>query len=176
MCIRDSALGDSGGAAVGDDLEQHVVAAVLGRVHPLDVPHIGQPVEMQRPLAELHAPYSERNGFSRLGQEMRVNEMRRGGVSMLMRTPLALFSVAALAGCGVTAPSRHDAASIAAAPAAVVASPLEPAAQFQGSQVRYADGAVIGATGGAGLGAMSAYSSAGVLCTIGGPLCMMVVV
>jgi hypothetical protein len=107
---------------------------------------------------------------------MRVNEMRRGGVSMLMRTPLALLSAAALAGCGVTAPSRQDAASIAAAPAAVVASPLEPAAQFQGSQVRYADGAVIGATGGAGIGAMSAYSSAGVLCTISGPLCMMVVV
>ena len=107
---------------------------------------------------------------------MRVNEMRRGGVSMLMRTPLALFCAAALAGCGVTAPSRQDAASIAAAPAAVVASPLEPAAQFQGSQVRYADGAVLGATGGAGIGWMSAYSSAGVLCTIGGPLCMMVVV
>jgi len=65
---------------------------------------------------------------------------------------------------------------MAAAPAAVVASPLEPAAQFQGSAVRYADGAVIGATGGAGIGAMSAYSSAGMLCTIGGPLCMMVVV
>jgi len=93
-----------------------------------------------------------------------------------MRIPLALLSAAVLAGCGVTAPPRQDAASIAAAPAAVVASPLEPAAQFQGSQVRYADGAVIGATGGAGIGAMSGYSSAGILCTIGGPLCMMVVV
>jgi hypothetical protein len=93
-----------------------------------------------------------------------------------MRTPLALLCAAVLAGCGVTAPSRQEAASVAAAPAAVVASRLEPAAQFQGSQVRYADGAVIGATGGAGIGAMSAYSSAGLLCTIGGPLCMMVVV
>jgi hypothetical protein len=93
-----------------------------------------------------------------------------------MRTPLALLCAAVLAGCGVTAPSRQEAASVAAAPAAVVASRLEPAAQFQGSQVRYADGAVIGATGGAGIGAMSAYSSAGMLCTIGGPLCMMVVV
>jgi hypothetical protein len=93
-----------------------------------------------------------------------------------MRTSLAFFCAAALAGCGVTAPSRQEAASVAAAPAAVVASRLEPAAQFQGSQVRYADGAVIGATGGAGIGAMSAYSSAGLLCTIGGPLCMMVVV
>jgi len=93
-----------------------------------------------------------------------------------MRIPLALLSAAVLAGCGVTAPPRQDAASIAAAPAAVVASPLEPAAQFQGSQVRYADGAVIGATGGAGIGAMSGYSSAGILCTIGGPLCMMIVV
>ena len=67
-----------------------------------------------------------------------------------MRTPLALLCAAVLAGCGVTAPSRQEAASVAAAPAAVVASRLEPAAQFQGSQVRYADGAVIGATGGAG--------------------------
>ena len=102
--------------------------------------------------------------------------MRRGGVSTLMRTPLALFSAAVLAGCGVTAPPRQDAASIAAGPAAVVASPLEPAAQFQGSAASYADGAMVGAVGGAGLAGMSAYSSAGVLCTIGGPLCMMVVV
>jgi hypothetical protein len=93
-----------------------------------------------------------------------------------MRAPLALLCAAVLAGCGVTAPYRHDAASSAAAPDAVVASPLEPAAQFQGSHANYADGAVIGATGGAGIGAMSAYSSAGLLCTIGGPLCMMVVV
>ena len=94
----------------------------------------------------------------------------------MMRTSLAFFCAAALAGCGVMEPSRQDAAPVAAAPAAVVASPLEPAAQFQGSQASYADGAVIGATGGAGIGAMSAYSSAGVLCTIGGPLCMMIVV
>jgi hypothetical protein len=91
-----------------------------------------------------------------------------------MRTPLALFFTAVLAGCGVTAPHRQDPA--AAEPVAVVASPLEPAAQFQGSHANYADGAVLGAAGGAGLGAMSAYSSAGILCTIGGPLCMMVVV
>jgi hypothetical protein len=93
-----------------------------------------------------------------------------------MRAPVALLCAAVLAGCGVTAPQRQDATSPAAAPDAVVASPLEPAAQFQGSHVNYADGAVIGATGGAGIGAMSAYSSAGLLCTIGGPLCMMVVV
>src|SRR6185369_13817312 len=144
-------------AAVGDDLQQHVVAAVLGRIHPLDVPHIGQPVEMQRPLAELHASYSERNGFFAPGQRNALCAR-----SNRMRTPLALFFAAVLAGCGVTAPHRQDPATATAEPVAVVASALEPAAQFQGSHASY-DGAVIGATGGAGLGAMSAYSSAGIL-------------
>jgi hypothetical protein len=92
-----------------------------------------------------------------------------------MRTPLALFFAAVLAGCGVTAPHRQAPAAATAEPVAVVASPLEPAAQFQGRHASY-DATMIGATGGAGLGAMSAYSSAGILCTIGGPLCMMVVV
>jgi hypothetical protein len=92
-----------------------------------------------------------------------------------MRTPLALLFAAVLAGCGVTAPYREDRAAAQAEPVAVVASALEPAAQLQGGRASY-DGAMIGATGGAGLGAMSAYSSAGILCTIGGPLCMMIVV
>src|SRR5580765_1707901 len=162
----DHALGDAGRAAVGDDLQQHIVAAVLGRVHPLDVPHIRQPVEMQRPFAELHAPYSERNGFFAPGQ--RNAPCAR---STRMRTPLALFFAAVLAGCGITGLHRQDPAE----PVAVVASPLEPAAQFEGGHASH-DGAVVGAAGGAGLGAMSAYSSAGILCIIGGPVCMMVVV
>ncbi len=92
-----------------------------------------------------------------------------------MRTPLALLIAAALAGCGVTAPHRQDPGQAAAGPAAVVASPLEPAAQFNGSNANYADGALVGAAGGAGIGAMSGYASAGLLCTIGGPLCWVVV-
>src|SRR3954452_7516360 len=169
-CGLDHALGDARGAAVGHDLEQHIIAAVLGRVHPLDVPDIRQPVEMQRPLAELHAPYSERNGFLAPGQR---NASRAR--SNRMRIPLALAFAAVLAGCGVTAPYRQDRGAAQPEPVAVVASALEPAAQLQGGRASY-DGAMIGATGGAGLGAMSAYSSAGILCTIGGPLCMMIVV
>ena len=93
-----------------------------------------------------------------------------------MRTFAGLFLAAAVAGCSVTDLLLQDPAPAAASPVAVVPSPLEPAAQFQGSAASYADGAMVGAVGGAGLAGMSAYSSAGVLCTIGGPLCMMVVV
>ena len=92
-----------------------------------------------------------------------------------MRIPLTLFLAAVMAGCSVTDLLLQDPAPIAASPVAVVASPLEPAAQLNGGHANYADGAFVGAAGGAGLGAMSAYSSAGVLCTIGGPLCMVVV-
>jgi hypothetical protein len=59
---------------------------------------------------------------------------------------------------------------------AIVASPYEPAAQFNGSNANYADGAVIGAAGGAGIGAISAQASAGLVCTIGGPLCLIVMI
>ena len=93
-----------------------------------------------------------------------------------MRTPLALLCAATLAGCGVTDLQWEAPAPVAASPVAVVASPLEPAAQLNGGHANYADGAFVGGAGGAGLGAMSAYSSAGMLCTIGGPLCMLVVV
>lgn len=92
-----------------------------------------------------------------------------------MRIPLALLCAAALAGCGVTDLQWDGPAPVAASPVAVVASPLEPAAQLNGGHANYADGAFLGAAGGAGVGAMSAYSSAGMLCTIGGPLCMVVV-
>jgi hypothetical protein len=88
-----------------------------------------------------------------------------------VRNPLALLLAAALAGCGATIPERDN-----PAPLAIVASPLEPAAQFGGSNANYADGALIGAAGGAGIGAVSAQASAGLLCTIGGPLCLVVVV
>ena len=37
-------------------------------------------------------------------------------------------------------------------------------------------GKIVGAVGGAGAGAAMGYTSAGMLCTIGGPLCMFVVI
>lgn len=88
-----------------------------------------------------------------------------------MHKPIALMLAAALAGCGA-APSRQS----DIAPAAVVASPLEPAAQLGAGNANYVDGALVGAAGGAGVGAMSAQASAGLLCTIGGPLCWVVMV
>jgi hypothetical protein len=91
------------------------------------------------------------------------------------RSP-ALVLAAALTGCGVTGSHREPPVAPSAGPALVVASALEPAAQFNGSNANYVDGALVGAAGGAGVGAMSGYSSAGLLCTIGGPLCWIVVV
>lgn len=79
--------------------------------------------------------------------------------------------VAALAGCGTVPPPRAN-----VAPSAVVASPHEPAAQLEAAKASYAEGAVLGAAGGAGIGAMSAKASAGLLCTFGGPLCLIVMV
>ena len=90
--------------------------------------------------------------------------------------PVLLLTTAAVAGCGVSSPHRLDPGPAVSAPVAVVAAPLEPAAQFNGSQANYLDGALVGAAGGAGVGAMSGYSSAGLLCTLGGPLCWAVVV
>jgi hypothetical protein len=93
-----------------------------------------------------------------------------------MRPPLALLLTAAVAGCGVTPPHRLDPGPAASAPSAIAAAPLEPAAQFNGSNASYAEGALLGAAGGAGFGAMSAHASAGLICTLGGPLCWAVVV
>lgn len=88
-----------------------------------------------------------------------------------MRTFLSLVVAAAIAGCGSTPPPRANVAA-----SAIVASPYEPAAQLDAARESYAEGAVLGAAGGAGIGAMSAKASAGLLCTIGGPLCLIVMV
>ena len=89
-----------------------------------------------------------------------------------MRKPFAVFLAAALAGCAGTPSLRSpDLGS-----AAIVASPYEPAAQIEGAGASYAEGAVVGAAGGAGIGALSAQASAGLVCTIGGPLCLIVVI
>jgi hypothetical protein len=88
-----------------------------------------------------------------------------------MRTFPSLVVAAAIAGCGSAPPPRANFAA-----SAIVASPYEPAAQLDAAKASYAEGAVLGAAGGAGVGALSAKASAGLLCTIGGPLCLIVMV
>lgn len=89
-----------------------------------------------------------------------------------MRAFIVFLTLTAfLAGCAGTSAYKGETGSVA-----IVPSPYEPAAQFNGSNANYADGAVIGAAGGAGIGAMSAQASAGLVCTIGGPLCLIVVI
>jgi hypothetical protein len=94
-----------------------------------------------------------------------------------MKKLAALLVIASiLAGCAGT-PQRQAAQRRDVGPVNVVASPYEPAAQFgAGGKGSAAEGAVIGAAGGAGIGAMSAKASAGLLCTVGGPLCWIVMI
>jgi hypothetical protein len=99
-----------------------------------------------------------------------VNHRFLDALHKVMRTPFTLLLVAALAACSSTVQRSS------VAPEAIVASPFEPAAQLEGVKASYAEGAVLGAAGGAGIGAMSAKASAGLLCTIGGPLCLIVMV
>jgi hypothetical protein len=88
-------------------------------------------------------------------------------------TVLVIASI--LAGCGGKPLRDEPAANLGAV--AIVPSRSEPAAQFDpGSHGSAADGAVIGAAGGAGIGAMSAKASAGLLCTVSGPLCLIVMI
>lgn len=89
----------------------------------------------------------------------------------MRKTTAFLVICSILAGCAGT-PQRRD-----AGPVNVVASPYEPAAQLDPqSRGSAAEGTVIGAAGGAGIGAMSAKASAGLLCTVGGPLCWVVMI
>lgn len=92
-----------------------------------------------------------------------------------MRNAVALLVVGSLlGGCARPLPGETAAGRLGAV--AVVPSPYEPAAQFEPEGGGINEGAVIGAAGGAGIGAMSAKASAGLLCTIGGPLCLIVVI
>ena len=87
-----------------------------------------------------------------------------------MRNTAVFLVGICLAGCA--APGQRD-----VGPVHVVASPYEPAAQFGGGiDGTPAEGAVLGAAGGAGIGALSAKASAGLLCTVGGPLCWVVMI
>jgi hypothetical protein len=93
----------------------------------------------------------------------------------MMRSAVALLCIAVLlAGCAGNPSPREKLA--ATAPMAIVASPYEPAAQFPESSGGINGGAVVGAAGGAAVGAVSAQASAGLLCTIGGPLCLIVMI
>ena len=70
---------------------------------------------------------------------------------------ISLMAFALLVGCGGAAPKDDTA--------------VEKSASGGGH-----GGKVVGAVGGAGAGAAMGYSSAGMLCTISGPLCLIVVV
>src|SRR5437870_13739349 len=84
----------------------------------------------------------------------------------MMRFAFLLF-VATLCGCASSPVER---------PGAIVPSAYEPAAQFPEGKGGLNGGAVVGAAGGAAIGAASAQASAGLLCTVGGPLCLIVVI
>jgi hypothetical protein len=89
--------------------------------------------------------------------------------------PAAALLVIVLLLAACAGPPRNDSAS--PSPIAIFPSPYEPAAQIDpASQGDGSEGAVIGAAGGAGIGAMSAKASAGLLCTFGGPLCLIVMI
>src|SRR5207244_12716036 len=84
----------------------------------------------------------------------------------MMRTLLVLL-LFTLCGC---ASSPYE------KPHAIVPSAYEPAAQFPEGKGGLNKGAVVGAAGGAAIGAASAQASAGLLCTVGGPLCLIVMI
>jgi hypothetical protein len=88
-----------------------------------------------------------------------------------MKRLTAVLAIASLAaGCAAPLHRQVDAVN-------VVASPYEPAAQLDAAaRGSAAEGAAIGAAGGAGIGAISAKASAGLLCTVGGPLCWIVMI
>ena len=76
-----------------------------------------------------------------------------------------------LAGCA-RSPVTSESIS---GPVTVVASNVEPAAHFY-EKGGINSGAVVGGVGGAGVGAAMGQASAGLLCTIGGPLCLVYVI
>jgi len=88
-----------------------------------------------------------------------------------MKNLFVVFT-ALLAGCAQTSFQARNEIST---PVTVVASNVEPAAHFY-ENGGINSGAVVGGVGGAGIGAAMGQASAGLLCTIGGPLCLIYVV
>jgi len=86
--------------------------------------------------------------------------------------PTSLIVCALLAGCATEPePVEQSKASLAIIP---VATP--PVSRIEASRPARHTGAVAGTAGGAAGGAALGYGAAGVLCTIGGPLCAIVVI
>ena len=90
-----------------------------------------------------------------------------------MRIALRLLLVCALLpGCATTPePVEKAGVSLAIVPVAYA-----PVSRIEASRPGRHDGAAVGAAGGAAGGAVWGYGAAGLLCTIGGPLCMIVVI
>ena len=83
-----------------------------------------------------------------------------------------LLVCALLPGCaGTPEPVEKSGASLAIVPVA-----YPPVSRIEASRPGRHDGAAVGAAGGAAGGAVWGYGAAGLLCTIGGPLCMIVVI
>ena len=83
-----------------------------------------------------------------------------------------LLVCALLPGCaGTPEPVEKSSASLAIVPVA-----YPPVSRIEASRPGRHDGAAVGAAGGAAGGAVWGYGAAGLLCTIGGPLCMIVVI
>lgn len=83
-----------------------------------------------------------------------------------------LLACALLPGCASTPePVEKSSASLAIVPVAV-----PPVSRIAASRPGRHDGATVGSLGGAAGGAALGYGAAGVLCTIGGPLCAIVVI
>src|SRR5437773_770791 len=88
----------------------------------------------------------------------------------MMRFPFLFFAFLTLCSCS-SRPTLQE-----QRPHAIVASAYEPAAQFPEGKGGLNKGAVVGAAGGAAIGAASAQAAGGLLCTIGGPLCLIVMI
>ena len=83
-----------------------------------------------------------------------------------------LLACALLPGCASTPePVEKSGASLAIVPVA-----YPPVSRIEASGPGRHDATMVGAAGGAAGGAMWGYGAAGMLCTIGGPLCMIVVI
>lgn len=91
-----------------------------------------------------------------------------------MRITAIVAMGALIAGC---APASLKPDNSYSRPVTVVASSVSPAAQLdKDGPGGLNSGAVVGGVGGAGVGAAMGQASAGLLCTIGGPLCLIYVV
>jgi len=90
---------------------------------------------------------------------------------MAMRILLFVICTVLVGCAGTEAPPEKSDASLAIAPVA-----YPPVSRIETSRPGRHDGAVVGTAGGAAGGAVWGYGAAGLLCTIGGPLCAIIVI